>query len=133
MSHCLVIAKKNLRKKLQAVVQDYQMKRLTFKSISFQYRTIVIFEMFHVSMVWLEEENQKENNFERRSFHEFLIFFKFLRKFFPQDLFLFCNFDSQKIVLTIFFRFQPFNFCRNNYVNLKHKMNFQPNYFFWKE
>ena len=126
MSYCLVIAKKkNLRKMLQAVVCDYQTKRLNFKFISFQHRAIVFFEMFYVWMVSLEEENQKESSFERQSFHEFLIF---LRKSFSQHFFLFRNFNCQKIFFTKFFRFQLFNFCRNNWVNLKPTMNFlRPN------
>ena len=101
------VVKKNLRKMLQAVLQDYQMKRLTFKFNSFHYRTIVFFDMFYVSMFWLEEENQKENNFEWRSFHGFLIFFKFLRKFFPQHFFIFVISILKRSSSQFFFDFNP--------------------------
>ena len=127
MTYCLVIVKKNLRKMLQSVVQDYQTKRLTFNNLSLSSIRQLRFLKYFVWMVRLEYENWKEDNFEQRSFHEFPISCKFLRKLFPQHFFLFYNFNSQKIVFAVFFRFQPFCFCWNNWVNLNLKMKFRPN------
>ena len=128
MSYSLVIAKMNLMAILQAVVQDYQTKRLNFKNLSLssigqlRFLKYFMFDWFDLSM--RIKKKKKKKNFEWQRFHGFLILFEFLRKLFPHFFSFFFLKDRPRI---FFFGFNPSVFVGITGLILNLKMRFQPN------
>ena len=108
MTYCLVIVKKNLRKMLQSVVQDYQTKRLTFNNLSLssirqlRFLKYFIFEWFDLSM-----RIEKKTILSSEVFMNFPYLLSFYESYFHNIFFFFIISILKRSSLQFFFDFNP--------------------------
>ena len=108
MTYCLVIVKKNLRKMLQSVVQDYQTKRLTFNNLSLssirqlRFLKYFMFEWFDLSM-----RIEKKTILSSEVFMNFPYLLSFCESYFHNIFFFFIISILKRSSLQFFFDFNP--------------------------
>ena len=108
MTYCLVIVKKNLRKMLQSVVQDYQTKRLTFNNLSLssirqlRFLKYFMFEWFDFSM-----RIEKKTILSSEVFMNFPYLLSFYESYFHNIFFFFIISILKRSSLQFFFDFNP--------------------------
>ena len=108
MTYCLVIVKKNLRKMLQSVVQDYQTKRLTFNNLSLssirqlRFLKYFMFEWFDLSM-----RIEKKAILSSEVFMNFPYLVSFYESYFHNIFFFFIISILKRSSLQFFFDFNP--------------------------
>ena len=108
MTYCLVIVKKNLRKMLQSVVQDYQTKRLTFNNLSLssirqlRFLKYFMFEWFDLSM-----RIEKKTILSSEVFMNFPYLLSFYESYFHNIFFFFIISILKRSSLQFFFDFNP--------------------------
>ena len=108
MTYCLVIVKKNLRKMLQSVVQDYQTKRLIFNNLSLSsirqlcFLKYFMFEWFDLSM-----RIEKKTTLSSEVFMNFPYLVSFYESYFHNIFFFFIISILKRSSLQFFFDFNP--------------------------
>ena len=108
MSYSLVIAKNNLMAILQAVVQDYQTERLTFKNLSLssigqlRFLKYFMFEWFDLSM-----RIEKKTTLSSEVFMNFPYLVSFYESYFHNIFFFFIISILKRSSLQFVFDFNP--------------------------
>ena len=108
MTYCLVIVKKNLRKMLQSVVQDYQTKRLTFNNLSLSsIRQLRFLKYFMSEWFDLSMRIEKKTILSSEVFMNFPYLLSFCESYFHNIFFFFIISILKRSSLQFFFDFNP--------------------------